>query len=142
MEFAIIIMDHISNLKNKGFRITSARSSIINLFENTKKPISAASIHNMLGRIGVNVNVTTVYREIEFLLENNILEKVPLKDSELYYELKDREHHHHLMCTDCGVIEDISLESEKTLLDEAHNSSNFAINRHSIAFFGKCPKCK
>lgn len=135
-------MDHITRLKNKGYRITAARSSIISLFEKNLKPVSPTSIHNILQKIGVFVNITTVYREIDFLLENNIIEKVPLKDSELYYELKDREHHHHLMCSDCGVIEDIVLESEKTLLEEAHSLSNFEINRHSIAFFGKCKKCQ
>jgi Fe2+ or Zn2+ uptake regulation protein len=135
-------MDYISRLKDQGSRITVARRSIIELFENTKKPISATSINNMLTRIGVNVNMTTVYREIEFLIKMNILEKIPLKDHELHYELKDREHHHHLLCTNCGLIEDITLESEKKLLAEAHQNSNYDISRHSIAFYGKCPKCK
>lgn len=122
--------------------MTQARSAIIELMENTERPISAKSIHSMLERIGVKVNVTTVYREIEFLLKENIIEKVPLKDTELHYEMKGRPHHHHLMCTECGTIEDIELESEQSLLEEAHNTSNFMIKRHSIAFFGQCPKCQ
>jgi Fur family ferric uptake transcriptional regulator len=133
---------YISDLRQKGFRITQARTAILELFENTKKPISASSIHSMLLRLGVNVNITTVYREIEFLVEKEILEKIPLKDSELYYELKDREHHHHLLCTSCGTIEDIALKSEKKLLEEVQNSTKYSINRHNISFFGYCPKCK
>lgn len=133
---------HIDTIKQKGHRMTQARQAIIELMERTERPISAKSIHTMLERIGVNVNVTTVYREIEFLLRENIIEKVPLKDTELHYEMKGRPHHHHLMCTECGTIEDIELESEQTLLEEAHTMSNFMIKRHSIAFFGQCPKCQ
>lgn len=134
--------DNIEQLKEKGHRITQARSAIIELLENTDRPISAKSLHIMLERIGIKVNVTTVYREIEFLLAENIIEKVPLKDTELHYEMKGRPHHHHLLCTECGNIEDIALESEHVLLEEAHTVSSYNINRHSLAFYGKCPKCQ
>ncbi|MBP9691226.1 transcriptional repressor [Candidatus Woesebacteria bacterium] len=134
--------NHLEEIKGKGHRITQARASILELFENTDRPIEAKALHTMLTRIGVQVNVTTVYREIEFLLKENIIEKVPLKDTELHYEMKGRPHHHHLMCTDCGKIEDMTLESEKNLLEEAHTLSKYHIKRHSIAFFGKCPTCQ
>ncbi len=134
--------DNIEQLKDKGHRITQARSAIIELLENTDRPTSAKALHTMLERIGIRVNVTTVYRELDFLLAENIIEKVPLKDTELHYEMKGRPHHHHLLCTICGNIEDISLESEHVLLDEAHTVSSYQINRHSLAFYGKCPKCQ
>jgi len=132
---------HTEKLKQKGYRMTQSRTSIIELFENTESPLAAKALHKMLERIGVNVNITTVYREVEFLLGENIIEKVPLHDTELHYELKGRPHHHHVLCTSCGLIEDISLESEKILLDEAHSASPFQIKRHSIAFFGECGRC-
>lgn len=134
--------NNIDHLKEKGHRITQARSAIIDLLENMDRPISAKSLHTMLDRIGISVNVTTVYREIDFLLAENIIEKVPLKDTELHYEMKGRPHHHHLLCTKCGDIEDIALESERILLEEAHTVSSYHINRHSLAFYGKCPKCQ
>lgn len=134
--------NHIEHLKEKGHRITPARSAIVDLLENTDRPISAKSLHTMLERIGIQVNVTTVYRELEFLLAENIIEKVPLKDTELHYEMKGRPHHHHLMCTECGNIDDITLQSEQILLEEAHTTSSYNINRHSLAFFGTCPRCQ
>jgi Fe2+ or Zn2+ uptake regulation protein len=135
-------INHLEEIKEKGHRITQARAAILDLFENTDRPIEAKAIHTMLAKIGIRVNVTTVYREIEFLLKENIIEKVPLKDTELHYEMKGRPHHHHLMWTECGKIEDLTLESEKNLLDEAHSVSKYQIRRHSIAFFGKCPNCQ
>lgn len=134
--------NNIEQLKDKGHRITQARSAIIELLENTARPTSAKALHTMLERIGIRVNVTTVYRELDFLLSENIIEKVPLKDTELHYEMKGRPHHHHLLCTTCGNIEDISLESEHVLLEEAHLVSSYQINRHSLAFYGKCPRCQ
>ncbi len=137
-----MVNDNIEQLKQKGYRITQARSAIIDLLENMDRPISAKALHTMLERIGISVNVTTVYREIDFLLAENVIEKVPLKDTELHYEMKGRPHHHHLLCTKCGSIEDISLESEQVLLEEAHTVSSYKINRHSLAFYGKCPNCQ
>lgn len=133
---------HISKLQVKGFRMTQARSSIINLLENTDHPLTASSVHKILKRIGITTNITTVYREIEFLLEQRIIEKVPLYDNELHYEITGRAHHHHLFCTKCASIKDIVLQSEQSLLEEVHNTSSYDITRHSLAFFGTCPDCK
>lgn len=132
----------LENLKNKGYRITKTRQAMVEIFESTKHPVEAKTVHSMLKKLGYHVNITTVYREIDFLLAENIIEKVPLKDTELHYELKGRNHHHHLMCVSCGDIEDIELKNEYLILEEAHKSSGFKINRHSLAFFGKCPKCQ
>ena len=95
---------HITKLQEKGFRMTQARSSIINLLENTDHPLTASSIHKILKRIGVTTNITTVYREIEFLLKERIIEKIPLLDNELHYEITGRAHHHHLFCTSCSIF--------------------------------------
>ncbi|PIZ62986.1 hypothetical protein COY16_03105 [Candidatus Roizmanbacteria bacterium CG_4_10_14_0_2_um_filter_39_13] len=137
-----MIPQHISKLQEKGFRMTQARSSIINLLENTDHPLTASSIHKILKRIGVTTNITTVYREIEFLLKERIIEKIPLLDNELHYEITGRAHHHHLFCTSCSSIKDIVLQSEKGLLEEVHDASSYDITRHSLAFFGTCPDCK
>jgi len=132
----------VSQLQNKGHRITESRSAIINLLEHTDHPLTAKAIHKILDRVGTRVNITTVYREIEFLLDKKILVKVPLLDNELHYEINGPEHHHHAMCTVCGTIYQIKLESEQNLLEEAHHKIAFDIQRHSLAFFGICPSCK
>ncbi|KKQ38169.1 MAG: Fe2+/Zn2+ uptake regulation protein [Candidatus Roizmanbacteria bacterium GW2011_GWA2_37_7] len=136
-----MITNHLLLLQKKGFRMTQARSSILNLLENTDHPLTATSIHKILKRIGVSTNITTIYRELEFLLEQKIIEKIPLFDTELHYEISGRTHHHHLMCTSCGSIQNIVLQSEKGLLEEMHNISTYDIRRHSLAFFGTCPDC-
>lgn len=133
---------HIISLQKKGYRMTQARSALINLLENADHPLTANSMRKLLERIGVSINITTVYREIDFLLNQRIIEKVPLLDTELHYEIVGRKHHHHLFCTACRIIKDIELQSEKNLLEELHNKTSFNINRHSIAFFGLCPDCK
>ena len=134
--------EHIEKIQKEGHRITQARSAIVDLLENTATPISTKALHTMLSRIGIQTNITTVYRELEFLVELNIVEKVPLKDTELYYEIKGRPHHHHLVCTSCGNIEDISLKTESMLLEEAHAVSSYRIQHHSLTFYGQCPQCQ
>jgi len=133
--------DIISKLSNKGFRMTQARQTIVNLLDNSDHPMTARSIHKTLIKIGSKVNITTVYRELDFLLSQNIIIKVPLLDNELHYEINSGEHHHHLLCQSCGQIQNLVLNSEKKLLEEAHSFSGFEIKRHSLAFFGTCQNC-
>lgn len=133
---------HLEKIKKLGHRITQARAAIINLMENTQHPLTASSIQKLLNKIGVSINITTVYRELDFLLREHIIEKVPLFDTELHYEITGRPHHHHVMCTTCKNIKDILLQSEKELLEEAHHISSYDIRRHSLAFFGVCPSCQ
>ncbi|PIQ73879.1 hypothetical protein COV58_00115 [Candidatus Roizmanbacteria bacterium CG11_big_fil_rev_8_21_14_0_20_36_8] len=137
-----MIKSHINNLQSKGFRITSARSAIINLLESTPHPITANSIHKLLKKVGTDVNITTVYREIEFLLSQKIINKIQLFDTELHYEMADRTHHHHIVCTDCKAIEDLKIDSEKDLLDEVCSDTRYKISTHSLTFYGVCPACK
>jgi len=132
----------INDLQGKGFRITSARSAIINLLESTPHPITVNGIHKLLKKVGTEVNITTVYREIEFLLSQQIINKIQLFDTELHYEMSDRAHHHHIVCTDCKMIEDLKIDSEKDILDEACSNTRYKISTHSLTFYGLCPTCK
>lgn len=134
--------DHISILKSKNFRITQARSSIISVFNNSDYPLTAANIYKLLRRIGLKVNLTTIYREIEFLLSNKVIEKIPLLDTELHYAILTSEHRHYILCESCGEITALQIKSEKNMLEEVHKISTYNIKRHTLVFFGICPNCK
>ena len=50
-------------------------------------------------------------------------------------------HHHHLVCDNCGAIEDIPL-SEALLLNQVKKQTDFQVNSHMLEFFGLCPTCQ
>ena len=128
---------------DKKFRITPARLGLIEIFESTEKPLSVARIISSLSDKKINVNKTTVYRELDFLLDIGKITEVIISSGKKYYETSGSKHHHHLICRGCGIIKDVVLENdlgdEETKI-EKHNS--FKIQNHSLEFFGLCANCQ
>lgn len=126
-------------LKQKGARITRARSAILDAVFSHKTPLSAPKILKKLEKKGLKVNKTTVYRELSFLVKNNILQEVFIKPSIIHYESAFLPHHHHLICDNCGDVKEIKM-NEKLLLGSVPKT-DFTIKRHNLEFFGLCVNC-
>lgn len=107
----------------------------MDILTNSKKPVDVSTLVNKL-----KVNKTTVYRQIEKMLQKNLLIEVELGDGKKRYELKSLGHHHHLVCKKCGNIDDIYLD-EKFLIKKVNRLTKFKIESHNLEFFGRCVKC-
>ncbi len=134
----------INNLKKSGQRITKIRTLIIGLFIGSNLPLSAREILNVLEKMQKGVNKTTVYRELEFLVNQDIVKDLDFGDGKKRYELQDNsKHHHHIICINCKRVEDVDLELD--LHDEEEKitkSKNFKVLNHSLEFFGLCANCR
>lgn len=129
---------------NSRLRQTKARRAFIEIFSATHTPLSAVLILEALRKKSIEVNKTTVYRELERLEKLGIIHEVQMKDRKRFYELASRSHHHHLICMQCESVEDIDL-SEKELVREERKittEKKFMVIRHSLEFFGLCQKCR
>lgn len=109
--------------------------NVFSLVSKSKLPVDANYLVEKL-----KVNKTTVYRQIEKLLNDNLIIEVELGDGKKRYELKNLDHHHHLVCKKCGRLEDIRL-NEKVILNEVSKKSKFKVENHSLEFFGICVNC-
>jgi len=136
----IIIDDFKKILREKGFKCTPTRLSIIEIFLNNSKPISADFIFNKLKK---KIDEATVYRSLSSFEKSGILRRVDLRKEAIHFELNN-DHHHHLVCVKCGIIEDFkeNNEIEKILGRIVEKSSRFKIiNEHSLELFGVCSRC-
>ncbi|HMR01620.1 MAG TPA: transcriptional repressor, partial [Candidatus Gracilibacteria bacterium] len=87
-------------------------------------------------------NKTTIYREVYFLLEQNILVEIDFGDRKKRYESASSEHHHHIICLKCSKVQDIQLESDLSEdQKKIEQETNFKITNHSLEFFGLCNTC-
>ena len=133
----------ISKLKAGGYRITPVREQIVEIFINSSTPISAGDLIESFKILKIPVNKTTIYRELDFLLGENLIQEIEFGEGKKRYELKTAHHHHHVICTNCRKVEDVDLEidlhdEEKKI--EKHTS--FKIQNHSLEFFGLCKNCQ
>ncbi len=132
-------------LKKKGYKITPARTAILDIFIKNKIPLTAYEICKKLDKLKTigDINEATVYRTLSSFEKGGILKKIDLRKDRAYFELSN-DHHHHIVCTNCGEIEDFkeSNEMEIILSQIVKKSSKFKnIKEHSLELFGICRAC-
>lgn len=89
----------------------------------------------------LKVNKSTVYRQIEKLIEDGKVIEVDFGDGKKRYELRSSHHHHHLVCRKCSTIKDVVLD-EKLIIKEFAKRTDFKVESHTLEFFGLCSKCQ
>ncbi len=130
-------------LRSRGFRITAARKTILEILSDEHKPLSAADFHELLLKRNVKSDRVTVYRELDFLEKQGIIHGVQFQDRNRRYELSSLEHHHHLICQGCKSVEDVNLKEDLEAQERTiEKQKNFKVMRHSLEFFGLCQNCQ
>jgi Fur family transcriptional regulator, ferric uptake regulator len=134
--------DLTEKLKSLDHRITPIRRHMFKFFSDNPSPVSAIDILDNFSSLGIDVNKTTVYREIEFLVKSGIIQEVEFGEGKKRYEVDTGRHHHHVICLNCKTIADVELEvdlhKEEKLIEA---KTGFKVKNHSLEFFGLCPNC-
>ena len=123
------------------FKKTPARLMVLEYLNNSESPVDAGQIINYLRKKHLETNKVTVYRILEFLFKNQIIERVEFGEGKYRYELK-KNHHHHLICTNCGRVQDVEIGVIEKLEKEIQKDKNFRVQSHSLEFFGLCSNCQ
>lgn len=131
-------------------RWTVPRQAILDVFLNNNGHMSADDVFMKVKETHPGVGLATVYRNLDYLSSQGIINRFQIAGTTAYYELNDeeREHHHHLICRKCGYVTDYSefIEREKSLMSdlekELSQKHNFDIDSHELNFFGVCGKCR
>ena len=122
-------------------RKTPARTAIFEYLGQTKTPVDVSDILEYLRSKNLKTNKVTIYRNLESLFDKGFLEKFEFGEGKFRYEIK-KEHHHHLICTNCGRVEDVSGEYLKDLESNIKKENGFLVKSHSLEFFGLCKNCQ
>lgn len=128
-------------LRAADLRVTKPRLAVLAFLSIQKRPVS-------LQRIAAHVkgtNLTTVYRMIETFLEKGILRGCDVGHGHMDYELADLPHHHHVICTSCGLIEEVEeCSGDDRLHRETLRASKkfVTIDAHQSTFYGVCKACE
>ena len=130
-------------LKKEGLRYTQQRQSIWNEMCATDEHRDAEEIYLSLRNEGMSVSRATVYRTIDVLVKNNLVRKLELGDGRARYEHKmDLEHHDHLICVQCGKIEEFMDETIEEIQEKIVNDLGFKLIRHIHQLFVICNNCR
>ena len=124
-------------------RSTRQRSAIVALLGDVDGFRSAQELHDELRRRGHNIGLTTVYRTLQTLAASNLLDTVRTDTGEsVYRRCAEADHHHHLVCRDCGTAVELSGDEVETWTANVAAAHGFTNVIHTIELFGTCAECQ
>jgi Fur family ferric uptake transcriptional regulator len=124
-----------------NFKKTPARLAVSKFLSSANTPVDAEQIIQYLRSQNLETNKVTVYRILDILFKNQIIDRVEFGEGKYRYELK-KNHHHHLICNDCGKIQDVGGNVVEKLEKEIQKNKHFQVQSHSLEFFGLCSDCQ
>lgn len=134
-------MSNPSNLKRIGLKATVPRLKILDLFEqHSKRHLTAEEVYRMLSDEGQDIGLATVYRVLTQFEQAGLLIRHHFDSDRAVFELNQGDHHDHLVCLQCGKVEefvDSEIEKRQERIARDHG---FAIRDHSLQIYADCIK--
>lgn len=129
----------VDSLRAQGYRITKAREDIITILCD-KQHYTVDELVKKLKNIKDNVNVATVYNNLNFLVSERIVNEYNFTNKNSVYELNTGIHAH-LVCLDCSNLIDIDIPEYETIKNRIEKEKGFVIVDASLEMFGYCQDC-
>lgn len=135
-------MSHADDIKSSGLKATGPRIKVLDVFEKSAtRHLSAEDVYRLLLAEGVDVGLATVYRVLGQFEQAGILSRNHFGESgKAVYELNEGQHHDHLVCLDCGRVEefyDAQIESRQRSVAQARG---FELAEHALSLYAHCTK--
>ena len=130
-------------LKRRGYKITLQRRTIIKAIIHSHEHLTPAAIHERIRREHPGIGLVTVYRTLEILAGLGLIcEMHAGGNCRSYLIRRPAEHHHHLICSDCGTVIDFTDCGLGELERRLSRETRFKINGHLLEFVGLCRNCR
>lgn len=128
-------------IKDKGYHLTPKRTEILKAIDEAA-PLTAEEIL-MKVRQQCRVNLSTIYRNINILLEMGLIRKVLLSEGHAdQYEIVNHQCKHLVECVHCGATVAFSECLFNQMIKVIETQTNFQIKHHHLEVYGVCPQCK
>jgi Fur family ferric uptake transcriptional regulator len=134
----------LDNLQAEGLRNGGARRAVIEHLGAQPCCRSAQEIFAGVRNQGGRVGIASVYRALDQLVELSLVQRVELGDGIARFEPAHTggEHHHHLVCDDCGKVEPFSDPGLEQALERAAIRLDYGMRAHEVVLHGNCGDCR
>lgn len=130
-----------ADLKNIGLKATVPRLKILEIFQTSEeRHMSAEDVYRILLAEHMDIGLATVYRVLTQFEQAGLLSRNNFESGKAIYELNEGKHHDHLVCLDCGRVEeffDAEIEQRQQSIARARG---FALQEHALSLYGNCTK--
>ena len=134
-------MSQADELKSSGLKATLPRIKVLEVFQRTeRRHLSAEDVYKALLAEGADIGLATVYRVLMQFEQARLLTRSNFESGKAVFELNEGQHHDHLVCLDCGRVEefyDAEIEKRQRAIAQARG---FELQEHTLALYARCTK--
>src|SRR5271165_4011333 len=134
-------MSNSQDLKTIGLKATVPRLRILDLFQASKvRHLSAEDVYRMLIAEDLDIGLATVYRVLTQFEHAGLLQRSNFESGKAVFELNEGTHHDHLVCLDCGRVEEFFDSEIESRQQSIAKERGFTLQEHALALYGACTK--
>ena len=134
-------MNSTDGLKNSGLKATVPRLKILDIFQRSKQThMSAEDVFRLLILENFDIGLATVYRVLTQFEQAGLLSRSQFEGGKALYELNDGQHHDHLVCLDCGHVEEFFDTEIENRQHAIARQLGFEIADHALSLYAVCRK--
>ncbi|GHJ15080.1 Fur family transcriptional regulator [Micromonospora sp. AKA38] len=127
-------------LRSRGLRLTAQRQLVLKAVLDLGHA-TPEQVHTAVREVAAGVNITTIYRTLELLERLGLVTHTHLSHGSPTYHAAGEHEHVHLVCRECGAIDEISPEMLGPLADQLAGQRGFQVDIGHVALFGVCGRC-
>jgi len=130
-----------TDLKASGLKATLPRLKILDIFQSSPvRHLTAEDVYKQLLAENMDVGLATVYRVLTQFEQAGLLNRNHFESGKAIFELNEGSHHDHLVCLDCGRVEEFVDEEIEKRQQSIAAERGFKIAEHALAIYGSCTK--
>jgi Fur family ferric uptake transcriptional regulator len=133
----------LASIHSKGHRSGGARRALVELLGRQDCCLTAQEIFDQLRAEGRRIGIASVYRILEQLTRDGFVQRIDIGAGTSRFEPihADGEHHHHLVCDDCGQVEAFADDELELALHNVERRTGYAVAGHDVVLRGTCHDC-
>ncbi len=136
-------MTNIDELKSTGLKATIPRLKILEVFQRSgQRHMSAEDVYRILLQERADVGLATVYRVLTQFEQASILTRSQFEGGKSVYELNQGQHHDHIVCLDCGQVEEFCDPEIEQRQQAVAKLKGFTITDHALSLYATCNKAQ
>ncbi len=133
---------YLQNLRKQGYRITPQREMIIEALAHSARHVTAEEVYAQVLQRTRAINIATVYRTLDLLVEKGLACRVGLQDGLVVYASSNHGPHLHLICRCCGKTIEARQELLEPIDEQLRQEHGFAADLQHLTIAGLCPDCQ
>jgi Fur family ferric uptake transcriptional regulator len=135
--------DTLAALGRSGYRSGGARRAVIGLLGRQDCCLTAQEIFDRLREERRAVGIASVYRVLDLLCDKGFVQRIEVGAGRARFEpaYRSGEHHHHLVCEDCGKVEAFADEGLERALRKVEGRTGYSVAGHDVVVRGACQSC-